>query len=89
MGSSRVLGCAARKARHFVSAWRNRITLGQLKADEKTREITAAPELMDMLDAGGGVIEADCEALREPEPRTGSAGRSRETASKFIKKAGV
>jgi predicted transposase YbfD/YdcC len=27
----------------------NRITLGQIKVDEKTNEITVAPELLDML----------------------------------------
>src|SRR5215470_14885106 len=37
---------------HFVSAWatRNRLVLGQIKVDEKSNEVTAAPELLKLLE---------------------------------------
>jgi predicted transposase YbfD/YdcC len=49
------------KAYHVVSAWiaENQITLGQIKVEEKTNEITAVPELLDMLDIEGSIITAD------------------------------
>ena len=49
------------KAYHVVSAWvaENQITLGQIKVDEKTNEITAVPELLDMLDVEGSIITID------------------------------
>ncbi len=52
---------AEHKAYHVVSAWvaENQITLGQIKVDEKTNEITAVPELLDMLDVKSGIITAD------------------------------
>jgi predicted transposase YbfD/YdcC len=52
---------AEHKAYHVVSAWvaENQITLGQLKVEEKTNEITAVPELLDMLDVEGSIITAD------------------------------
>jgi predicted transposase YbfD/YdcC len=54
-------GNAAHKAYHVVSAWvaENQITLGQVKVEEKTNEITAVPELLDMLDVKGSIITAD------------------------------
>jgi predicted transposase YbfD/YdcC len=54
-------GNACHKAYHVVSAWvaENQITLGQITVDEKTNEITAVPELLDMLDVEGSVITAD------------------------------
>lgn len=35
----------------MVSAWatKNRVVLGQVKVDEKSNEITAIPELLDLL----------------------------------------
>ena len=49
-------GRLGRAAIHMVSAWAsaNRLVLGQLKTDEKSNEITAIPELLELL-----VIE-DC-----------------------------
>ena len=49
------------KAYHVVSAWiaENQITLGELKTQEKSNEITAVPELLDMLDVEGSIITAD------------------------------
>lgn len=49
------------KAYHVVSAWvaENQITLGQLATEEKTNEITAVPELLDMIDVQGSTVTAD------------------------------
>ena len=54
-------GNTGHKAYHIVSAWiaENQITLGQLKVEDKTNEITAVPELLDMLDIEGSIITAD------------------------------
>ena len=54
-------GNAEHKAYHVVSAWvaENQITLGQIKVDEKTNEITAIPELLDMLDVESSTITVD------------------------------
>jgi len=54
-------GNAKHKAYHVVSAWvaENQMTLGQVKVEEKTNEITAVPELLDMLDVEGSIITAD------------------------------
>jgi hypothetical protein len=42
-------------ARHIVSAWagEQRLALGQVKTEEKSDEITAIPELLDLLDIAG------------------------------------
>jgi predicted transposase YbfD/YdcC len=52
---------AEHKAYHVVSAWvaENQITLGQIKVEEKTNEIKAIPELLDMLDVEGSIITLD------------------------------
>ena len=49
------------KAYHVVSAWvvENQITLGQLATEEKSNEITAIPELIDMLDIKGSTVTID------------------------------
>jgi predicted transposase YbfD/YdcC len=54
-------GNAEHKAYHVVSAWacENQITLGQIKTEEKSNEITAIPELLDMLDVTDGIITID------------------------------
>ena len=46
---------------HMVSAWgsRNGIVLGQIKTEEKSNEITAIPELLNILDITGCVITID------------------------------
>lgn len=43
---------------HMVSAWSSQcnLTLGQLKVNGKSNEITAIPELLDMLDIEGAVV---------------------------------
>jgi predicted transposase YbfD/YdcC len=47
-----------------VSAWvgENNLTLGELATDEKSNEITAVPELLDMLDIKGDGVTADAKA---------------------------
>jgi predicted transposase YbfD/YdcC len=49
------------KAYHVVSAFvrENRITLGEIKTDEKSNEITAVPELLEILDLKGSIVTAD------------------------------
>jgi predicted transposase YbfD/YdcC len=50
-----------KSAIHIVSAWANsnQIVLGQLKVDDKSNEITAIPELLEMLDIKGSIITID------------------------------
>ncbi len=54
-------GNGQHKAYHVVSAWvtENQITLGQLETSEKSNEITAIPELLDMLDIKESIITID------------------------------
>ncbi len=46
---------------HMVSAWasENNIVLGQVKTDEKSNEITAIPNLLNILDISGNTITID------------------------------
>jgi predicted transposase YbfD/YdcC len=46
---------------HMVSAWANTagLTLGQVKVDEKSNEITAIPKLLDMLELQGCIVTID------------------------------
>jgi predicted transposase YbfD/YdcC len=46
---------------HMISAWasENRVVLGQLKTEEKSNEITAIPELLQVLDIQGCIITID------------------------------
>lgn len=46
---------------HLMNAWSadNRICIGQIKVDDKSNEIIAMPQLMDMLDLKGTIITAD------------------------------
>ena len=52
---------ANKSAIHIVSAWANKagLTLGQVKVDEKSNEITAIPELLEMLELKGCIITID------------------------------
>lgn len=54
-------GAARNKKIHLVSAWdSNRsLLLGQVKADEKSNEITAIPELLDNLDLTHATVTID------------------------------
>ncbi len=46
---------------HMVSAWacENNLVLGQVKTNEKSNEITAIPNLLDILDISGNIITID------------------------------
>jgi predicted transposase YbfD/YdcC len=46
---------------YVVSAWatRNGLTLGQVKVDDKSNEITAVPELLRVLDLAGCIVTLD------------------------------
>jgi predicted transposase YbfD/YdcC len=46
---------------HMVSAWasQNRLVLGQVKVDDKSNEITAIPELLNILDLQGCTVTID------------------------------
>ena len=49
------------QALHIVSAWvrEHNLVLGQVVTDEKSNEITAIPEVLDMIDIKGDVITID------------------------------
>ena len=46
---------------HLVSAWADELSLilGQVKTDEKSNEITAIPELLELIDIRGMIITID------------------------------
>ena len=46
---------------HMVSAWASQqsLTLGQVNTDEKSNEITAIPQLLEMLDLNGCIVTID------------------------------
>lgn len=50
-----------KKPIHLVSAWcsSNKMVLGQVKTEEKSNEITAVPELLDMLFIKGCIVTVD------------------------------
>ncbi len=51
----------SQKAIHVVSAWatETNLVLGQLKVEEKTNEITAIPDLLDLLSIKGCIVTID------------------------------
>jgi predicted transposase YbfD/YdcC len=50
-----------KSAIHIISAWANKagLTLGQVKTDEKSNEITAIPELLELLELHGCIVTID------------------------------
>jgi predicted transposase YbfD/YdcC len=52
---------AGKKAIHMVSAWaaKNSLVLGQVKVDDKSNEITAIPQLLDLLEISGCIVTID------------------------------
>lgn len=52
---------SGKKAIHMVSAWANgaKLVLGQIATNEKSNEITAVPELLELLDIQDSVVTAD------------------------------
>jgi predicted transposase YbfD/YdcC len=67
---------AGRNAIHMVSAWGNAngLVLGQLKTDEKSNEITAIPQLLELLELKGCIVTLD------------AMGGQKEIAEKIIEK---
>ena len=67
---------SGKNAIHMVSAWSNanRLSLGQVKVDEKSNEITAIPKLLDVLVLKGCFVTID------------AMGCQREIAEKIISK---
>ena len=58
---------SGKEAIHMVSAWasENSLVLGQVKVDEKSNEITAMPELLNLLDVSGCIVTIDANGLPE------------------------
>jgi predicted transposase YbfD/YdcC len=56
----------------MVSAWASeqRLVLGQVKTDEKSNEITAIPQLLEVLDIAGCIVTIDAISLSERDCRT-------------------
>ena len=54
-------GSAEHKAYHVESAFvaENQITLGEMTVPEKTNEITAVPELLELIDVNRAIVTAD------------------------------
>lgn len=65
-------------ALHLVSAWAtdNGLTLGQVAVDEKSNEITAIPQLLDLLDLKDSIVTID------------AAGCQKNIAEKIVQKEG-
>jgi len=57
----RCSGSESQSPLHMVSAWanKNQLVLGQISTDEKSNEITAVPELLDVLCLSGCIVTAD------------------------------
>ena len=55
------------KALHIVSAWATDagLTLGQVAVDEKSNEITAIPELLDLLSLKGTIVTLDAMGMQK------------------------
>jgi len=58
---------ANKKALHMVSAWasENNMVLGQVKTREKSNEITAIPELLNILELKGCIVTIDAMGCQE------------------------
>src|SRR3974377_133055 len=56
-----------RAAIHMVSAWasENKLSLGQVVVDEKSNEITAIPELLQVLEISGALVTIDSEGCQK------------------------
>jgi predicted transposase YbfD/YdcC len=54
-------GASGKAAIHMVSAWAasNHLVLGQTKVEAKSNEITAIPELLELIDVAGGIVTID------------------------------
>lgn len=56
-----------KRALHLVSAWstNNHVVLGQIATEEKSNEITAIPQLLELLDLNGAVVTIDAMGCQE------------------------
>ena len=61
-----------KQAIHLVSAWAstNTLTLGQVKTEEKSNEITAIPQLLEMLELSGCIVTIDAMGCQREIART-------------------
>lgn len=52
---------SGKSAIHMVNAWasKNRLSIGQVKTDQKSNEITAIPELLNLLELKGCIVTID------------------------------
>ena len=57
-----------RRAIHLVNAWAsaNTLTLWQVKTEEKSNEITAIPQLLQMLELNGCIVTIDAMGCQKP-----------------------
>lgn len=57
---------------HMVSAWasKNRLVLGQKKVDEKSNEITAIPQLLEILEISGCIVTIDAMGCQKEIAKT-------------------
>ena len=71
-------GSAALRCLQLVSAWATEanLTLGQVAVDEKSNEITAIPQLLEMLDLHGMIVSID------------AMGCQKEIAKKIVERGG-
>jgi predicted transposase YbfD/YdcC len=72
---------------HMVSAWcsEQNLVLGQVKVDEKSNEITAIPELLDLLQIHGAIVTIDA-MLADRGQTSAAMGCQREIARQIIDK---
>lgn len=65
-----------KNALHLVSAWSSelRVVLGQVAVDAKSNEITAIPELLEMLDISGAMVTIDAMGCQKEIAATIRAG---------------
>lgn len=70
-----------KSAIHIVSAWAsdNRVVLGQTKTDEKSNEITAIPELLNLLELKGCIVTIDAMGCQKE-----IAGQIREKGADYV-----
>lgn len=61
-----------KSAIHMVSAWacENNLVLGQIKVDEKSNEITAIPNLLEILDIQSSIITIDAMGCQKEIAKT-------------------
>lgn len=71
-----------RAAIHMVSAWasENKLSLGQVVVDEKSNEITAIPELLQVLEISGALVTIDAMGCQKEIARRTMCCRSKKTS---------